>query len=147
MCSAPRANILIWKSFKYSSRWGANTLLCAPTIPERILVNRINEKTIELSYNSTGLLVESWLFCIQYFPCSVRMFLVQTSTPTSSMYRNLSEHGKFVMPNNQLPPNTPVELKDNFYKWNLLHGSVIQNYAYQNIGRLMEPNANWNTVL
>ena len=28
-------------------------------------------ETMKLSFNWTGLLVESWLFCIQYFPCLV----------------------------------------------------------------------------
>jgi hypothetical protein len=37
----------------------------------------------------------------------------QTSTPTPSLHRKLTEHGKWCMQNNQLPAKCPVELNDN----------------------------------
>ena len=42
-----------------------------------------------------------------------RMFLVQTSTPTPSMHRKPTEHGKYQVQNNQLLTKTWVESNHN----------------------------------
>jgi hypothetical protein len=92
--------------------------------------------TSKLSVNSTGVLVGSWLFCVQYFPCSIsfqymlgagveiwplmkhyRMFFNQTSTPASMMHLKFTEHGKECMQINELPIKTPAELTDNSLRW------------------------------
>jgi hypothetical protein len=39
-----------------------------------------------------------------------RMFFIQNSTPTPSMYKKLTKHGKFCMQSNQLPTKSLVEL-------------------------------------
>jgi hypothetical protein len=46
-------------------------------------------------------------------PTRCRLFCAQTSTPHLSMHRILTEHGRWCMQNNQLPPKSHVKLKDN----------------------------------
>ena len=92
--------------------------------------------SLELFFNSTWVLVRSWMFCLQNFPCfglvcgaclaplgmpkwvwpsmnRYRMFYLQTSTLPPRMHHKLTKHGRFCMQNNQLPTKTHVESKDN----------------------------------
>ena len=39
-----------------------------------LLALQVKWDTIKLSFNSTGGLIGSWLFCIQHFPCSIRFW-------------------------------------------------------------------------
>lgn len=64
------------------------------------------------SFDSTsGMLVGSWLSCIQYFPCSgsylcllrVIVEVWKTSILNPNMHQNRTECGNFCMQNNQLP--------------------------------------------
>ena len=82
-------------------------------------------KILELSFNSSRILIRSWLFSIQNCPCSVvsvhawswcggldeehSILVYGSQTP-----QKLLKHWKFCMLNNQLLTKSPFSLKENF---------------------------------
>ena len=99
-------------------------------------------KILELLFTSSRVLIRSWLFSTQNFPCSVSIcaclelvwrFGRRTFYIGGHTHRKLIKHGKFCMLNDQLLTKSPVLLKENSIDVQQLQ-SMMYTHMFMTIG-------------